>query len=279
MRAGSVKLPLPPLPLSLSLLPASTVARLVRAKDCRWNGQSPAPELERAARRRAVAALGLRRGGDRASTSGPRSSCKARPPSNWSRPTAPDWIWARPRWKSRTKRPAASQILTPEATFVDQGTEFGVEVSPGGSSKVHVFQGLVDVDLKAREGRPAPDAAPAGQIRRAHGGGRRRHDPGRGHRRVLHPLDGRGRSRPARRGLLAVRGPAGGHPPAGYREQRRARLRHGRFVVQRQRPVHRQSARNRPMFSADVPAARSRRPAARTALASTRRSPPARSHA
>ena len=37
------------------------------------------------------------------------------------------------------------KIRTPQATFVDQGTEFGVEVSPGGSSRVHVFKGCVDV--------------------------------------------------------------------------------------------------------------------------------------
>jgi hypothetical protein len=47
------------------------------------------------------------------------------------------------------------KILTPEASFVDQGTEFGVEVAPGGGSKIHVFQGMVDVDRGAAEGRPA----------------------------------------------------------------------------------------------------------------------------
>ena len=50
----------------------------------------------------------------------------------------------------KNERARGFKILTPEATFVDQGTEFGVEVAPGGSSKVHVFKGLVDVDRKAR---------------------------------------------------------------------------------------------------------------------------------
>ncbi len=37
------------------------------------------------------------------------------------------------------------QICTPDGIFVDQGTEFGVEVSPDGNSRVHVFKGAVDV--------------------------------------------------------------------------------------------------------------------------------------
>ena len=36
-------------------------------------------------------------------------------------------------------------VVTPDATFVDQGTEFGVEVAPGGGSRVHVFKGEVDL--------------------------------------------------------------------------------------------------------------------------------------
>ncbi len=37
------------------------------------------------------------------------------------------------------------QIRTPQGTFVDQGTEFGVEVTPDGNSRLHVFKGEVDV--------------------------------------------------------------------------------------------------------------------------------------
>lgn len=48
------------------------------------------------------------------------------------------------------------EIVTPRGCFVDQGTEFGVEVTPGGSSKVHVFQGLVDAKFRADHGRPTP---------------------------------------------------------------------------------------------------------------------------
>lgn len=47
------------------------------------------------------------------------------------------------------------KIATPDGAYVDQGTEFGVEVTPRGSSKVHVFHGLVDVELNARDGQPA----------------------------------------------------------------------------------------------------------------------------
>ncbi len=43
------------------------------------------------------------------------------------------------------------RIDTPEAVYVDQGTEFGVEVSPGGSSRACVFKGRVDVAAKGEE--------------------------------------------------------------------------------------------------------------------------------
>jgi hypothetical protein len=40
-------------------------------------------------------------------------------------------------------------VHTAAATFVDLGTEFGVEVSPDGASRVHVFQGEVNVALNS----------------------------------------------------------------------------------------------------------------------------------
>jgi hypothetical protein len=43
------------------------------------------------------------------------------------------------------------RIDTPEAVYVDQGTEFGVEVSPGGSSRACVFKGRVDVAAHGQE--------------------------------------------------------------------------------------------------------------------------------
>ena len=48
------------------------------------------------------------------------------------------------------------EVLTPEATFVDQGTEFGVEVAPGGSSRVHVFKGEVDLALSNKSRTALP---------------------------------------------------------------------------------------------------------------------------
>jgi hypothetical protein len=48
------------------------------------------------------------------------------------------------------------KVLTPEATYVDQGTEFGVEVAPGGNSRVHVFQGAVDLSLTGKNGIELP---------------------------------------------------------------------------------------------------------------------------
>ena len=40
------------------------------------------------------------------------------------------------------------------AVLIDQGTEFGVEVAPGGGSRVHVLKGQVDVTLNGRTAPP-----------------------------------------------------------------------------------------------------------------------------
>lgn len=57
-----------------------------------------------------------------------------------------------------TERARGFSIRTLRATFVDQGTEFGVEVAPGGSSRIHVFKGRVDVDMDGEKGN-SPVAA------------------------------------------------------------------------------------------------------------------------
>jgi hypothetical protein len=56
----------------------------------------------------------------------------------------------------KDERARGFKVLTPEVSFVDQGTEFGVEVAPGGGSKIHVFRGAVDVDRKGSEGQSSP---------------------------------------------------------------------------------------------------------------------------
>jgi hypothetical protein len=48
------------------------------------------------------------------------------------------------------------KVLTEDATFTDQGTEFGIEVAPTGNSKIHVFQGSVDIALNAKSGAAYP---------------------------------------------------------------------------------------------------------------------------
>lgn len=48
------------------------------------------------------------------------------------------------------------KVVTPDASFVDQGTEFGVEVAPGGNSRVHVFRGEVDLSLSNKAGLALP---------------------------------------------------------------------------------------------------------------------------
>ena len=79
----------------------------------------------------------------------------------------------------KDERARGFRVITSEATFVDQGTEFGVEVAPGGGSKVHVFRGIVDVDRKGREGRPAPSTPRLLAKSGAHRSRRRRDDIGR----------------------------------------------------------------------------------------------------
>ena len=48
------------------------------------------------------------------------------------------------------------KVLTPDGAFVDQGTEFGVEVPPGGGSRIHVFKGEVDLALGAQPNSAVP---------------------------------------------------------------------------------------------------------------------------
>jgi hypothetical protein len=48
------------------------------------------------------------------------------------------------------------KVLTSDATFVDQGTEFGVEVAPDGNSRIHVFKGAVDLSLDTKPGSALP---------------------------------------------------------------------------------------------------------------------------
>jgi Concanavalin A-like lectin/glucanases superfamily/FecR protein len=63
------------------------------------------------------------------------------------------------------------KILTPDAAMVDQGTEFGVQVAPDGSSRVHVFKGEVDVTV-----RPKAGESPATQRLMANAGARLERD-------------------------------------------------------------------------------------------------------
>ena len=44
-----------------------------------------------------------------------------------------------------TQRARGFCVNTPQEKIVDQGTEFGVEVTPRGDSRVHVFRGAVDI--------------------------------------------------------------------------------------------------------------------------------------
>ena len=146
--------PSPPLPFSPSPFPSSP-AHLVRIKDCRWNGQSPAPQIGQ----------GLRVGQVLNLASGVAeidfdidAKVILQSPAAFQLLSANSARVEMGKATVEIKNEAARgfTILTPEATLVDQGTEFGVEVTPGGNSKIHVFKGMVDVDPKPREGQTAP---------------------------------------------------------------------------------------------------------------------------
>ncbi len=127
---------------------SSPVARLVRVKDCRWNGHSPAPEVGQTLP--SGKSLSLVSGvaeiefdiGVKVILQSPAAFevCSA---------NSAKLEIGKATVEIQNERARGFKIRTPEATFIDQGTEFGVEVAPGGGSKVHVFKGLVDIDRNA----------------------------------------------------------------------------------------------------------------------------------
>ena len=146
----------PPAPNPQSLIPnpsSSPVARLTRAANCRWNG-SAAPQIGQPLA--AGQSLNLAAGvaeiefdvGAKVVLQGPAAF-----------ELLSDKIARLDVGKAAVKinneRARGFKILTSETTFVDQGTEFGVEVTPGGANRVYVFKGEVDVERNAKEGRAA----------------------------------------------------------------------------------------------------------------------------
>ncbi len=137
-----------------SVLPAFS-ARLVRDKDCHWNGQTPAPEVGQTLP--VGQPLGLASGvAEIEFDIGAKVILQSPAAFELLSANSARLEMGKATVEIKNQRARGFKILTPDATFVDQGTEFGVEVAPGGSSKVHVFKGLVDVDRKARAGRDAP---------------------------------------------------------------------------------------------------------------------------
>jgi hypothetical protein len=63
------------------------------------------------------------------------------------------------RLTARMTRPEARgfTVRTPQSSVIDEGTEFGVDVAPGGDQDIHVFQGEVRLDVTPRGG---PAVAP-----------------------------------------------------------------------------------------------------------------------
>jgi len=141
---------------SSSLHPLSSFpARLVRSKDCRWNGQSPAPQIGQAlpAGRSLSLASGM---AEIDFDIGAKVILQSPASLQLLSGNSVKLEMGKATVEIKTIAARGFQVLTPGATYVDQGTEFGVQVSPGGNSKIHVFKGLVDIDLKGREGRAAP---------------------------------------------------------------------------------------------------------------------------
>ncbi len=142
------------LPASVSPLPASP-ARLVRVKDCHWNGHAPSPHIGQSLP--IGQPLNLASGVAEIDFDiGAKVILQSPAAFELLSANSARLQMGKATVEIKNERARGFKILTPEATFVDQGTEFGVEVAPGGSSKVHVFKGLVDVDRKAQGGRDAP---------------------------------------------------------------------------------------------------------------------------
>ncbi len=142
-------------PSSLIPHPSSAVARLVHAKDCHWSGQTPSPEVGDPLR--AGQPLNLASGvAEIQFDIGAKVIVQSPAAFELLSANSARLEMGKATVEIQNERARGFKILTPEATILDQGTEFGVEVAPGGSSKVHVFEGLVDIDRKARKGHDAP---------------------------------------------------------------------------------------------------------------------------
>ena len=125
-------------------------------------------------------------------------------------------------------------IDTPEAVYVDQGTEFGVEVSPGGSSRACVFKGRVDVASRGEESMTKQLTADQG-VRVEDDGQEMTFFEDRGES-FIQSVDTADRDRHVI-AYSALRGPPRGNRPAAHRSQQEPGAGHERLVVQRQRPV------------------------------------------
>ena len=43
-------------------------------------------------------------------------------------------------------------VRTPKSIAIDEGTEFGIDVEPGGDENIHVFQGKVRFAVNSKDG-------------------------------------------------------------------------------------------------------------------------------
>ncbi len=133
--------------------PPAPVARLARAADCRWAERplSPGDRLQ------AGQSLHLASGvAELTFDVGVRVVLQS--PASLKIESADSALLEMGKMTAEIKTPTARgfKVHTPHATYVDQGTEFGVEVSPNGDSRVHVFQGRVDMALSAANGQAVP---------------------------------------------------------------------------------------------------------------------------
>ncbi len=129
-------------------VPSAPIARLARAVDCRWADLANAPRANNVLR--SGSELRLASGivelnfdvGVRAVIQGPARLDLLTP--------AKVFLYAG-KMTSEVLKPDARgfEVRTPKGSVVDLGTEFGVEVTPSQSVKVHVFKGEVVVEHTA----------------------------------------------------------------------------------------------------------------------------------
>jgi hypothetical protein len=139
-------------PSSIIHHPSVPVGRLVRAVDCRWaDGAQPVEVGESLAAGRQ---LRLESGfAEISCTKGAELLLQG--PATLTIESELGVFLTEGRLNTRLTSPEAHgfTVRTPQSDIVDEGTEFGVDVAPGGDQSVHVFQGKVEFSATSKDGK------------------------------------------------------------------------------------------------------------------------------